>query len=164
MDSMLFPSQCVSDAGDSAQINLQSDARQKPKIFSFNENDLDNRSNLNLNYENSEPFQNQFEENGSNESSFDSAMYSVEEAKLLCQRNRHYCNESLMKKFKRLVRVDSAELYFTPLIVMENISDEVGCQKNVEAFVNYLESRAWPAYKEFHEVTMMNTRPMSRSL
>lgn len=74
-------------------------------------------------------------------------MYSVEEAKLLCQRNRHYCNEALMKKFKRLVRVDCAELYFSPLIALENISDEVGCQNNVQAFVNYIENEAWPIYE-----------------
>lgn len=112
---MLFPSQCE----DSSSVKDP----KSPQIFTFQEPVLENK----LDYQESEPFQDQFEDNGLDESSFDSAMYSIEECKLMCQRNRHYCNDSLMRKFKRLVRVDFGELYFTPLIVLDNISDEVGC-------------------------------------
>lgn len=91
-------------------------------------------------------------------------MYSIEEAKLLCQRNRHYCSDSLIKKFKRLVRVDCAELYFTPLIALPDISDEVSCQDRVAEFVDFMDTKVWPNYHEFHTNTMLKTRRLSRSV
>ena len=68
-----------------------------------------------------------------------------------------------MRKFRRLVRVDCADLYFTPLIVLDNISDEVGCHKNVQAFITYMDQEVWPKYSEFHTKTILNTRRLCRS-
>jgi len=111
-----------------------------------------------------EPFQSQLEDNGPEDSSFDSALYSVQEAKLIIQRNRHYCNPTLMRRFQRLVRVDCAELYFNTVMALENIADDVGCQNQVADFCKYVEEVVWPEYWSFHENTIKKTRRMSRSL
>lgn len=112
LNSMLFPSQLGEDSPTLQADDRMGDQVKKLTIFDPAYDAQDGGSKFD------EPFQNQFEDNGPDGSSFDSALYSIEEAKLLCQRNRHYCSESLMKKFKRLVRADCAELYFTPLIML----------------------------------------------
>ena len=46
-------------------------------------------------------------------SSYDEVQYMIEEALLLSQRNHHYCNHTLIKNFRRIVRTDNAELFFS---------------------------------------------------
>ena len=68
-------------------------------------------------------FEGSIEDSGSG-SSFDEVQYMLEEAKLISLRNPHYCNAKLLKMFRRLIRVDTPELFFSPNMALKDISDE----------------------------------------
>lgn len=52
----------------------------------------------------------------SEDEEIDEYQIMLAEAQLLTQRNTHFCDESLLKRFRRLIRVDFPELLFSPLI------------------------------------------------
>lgn len=85
------------------------------------------------------------------------------ESQLLTQRNQHYCNYTLLKRFRRLIRVDFPELIYTPTVKLDDISDAKQCHKQVINFCITLNQEIWPTYQTLHK-KVLKLRRLSRSL
>lgn len=71
----------------------------------------------------------------------------IEEALLLSQRNKHYCNPKLIKNFRRIVRTDNAELFFSKNMALKDITCERECREQVYEMIRLVEDKIFPEYK-----------------
>lgn len=81
----------------------------------------------------------------------------------MSQRNQHYCSDSLLNKFKRLVRMDFPDLFFTPSVCLSEIQDARRCHDEVEKFTRLLRTEIWPAYMKLH-TKVLRVKRLSRSV
>ena len=95
-------------------------------------------------------------------SSYDELQYMIEEALLLSQRNHHYCNHTLIKNFRRIVRTDNAELFFSKNMSLKDITCEKQCRDQVNELINLVDQKLYPEYIKFHNEVVQPVKTMSR--
>ena len=59
------------------------------------------------------------------------------EQNILLQRNHHYCkgHTNLSNKFQKLVLCDWAEMYFSQIMALRDITNDIICQNQIREFI-----------------------------
>lgn len=64
----------------------------------------------------------------------------------------HFCNDSILKKFRMLIRLDSPELFFNKVMALDDITCEKQCLDQVKQLVDLIEKEIWPKHVEFDQL------------